>query len=127
MGTRTITDLSKATNLSGSDITLVVNGGLTRNVELSTLRLFFESAIYYRGSIPSATYTIGPAAQSAVPIEVLGASLGDFAVPSVDKATEGLVMTASVTAANSVAVVLRNDTNSAITLPAAIIKALVIK
>lgn len=60
-------------------------------------------------------------------VTVSGAALGDFAIASMSVDTQGLDMSAKVTATNTVTVVLSNNTSAAIDLASATLAVLVFK
>ena len=81
----------------------------------------------YQGSATYDAPSIAAGATTTTTITVTGAALGDFAVASAPVDLAGLVVTAYVSAANTVTVVLYNPTAGAIDLASGTWKAKVIK
>ena len=73
----------------------------------------------------AASITVGGSEEKDV--TVTGAALGDFALSSLSVDTQGLVLSAKVTATNTVTVVLSNTTTVAIDLASATLAVLVFK
>lgn len=86
-----------------------------------------------RGSVSgiltgSATFDAGSLADGVgetTTVTVTGAALGDFAVVSLGVSTQGITVTANVTAANTVTVRLQNETTGVIDLASTTLRALV--
>jgi hypothetical protein len=119
--------LPTATSLGDSDIFVLNQSGTTKTVATTTLSQKIQSDIALSGSAASATYSVAANSQTPVTVTVTGATLGDFALGSCSVSTTTLQLTASVTAANTVTVILKNTTASAITLTSAVIRAKVLK
>lgn len=79
------------------------------------------------GSATSDVASIADGDEAAVEVTVTGAALGDFALASVSLDVADLVVSASVTAANTVTIVLANNTGGAVDLASATFRARVLK
>jgi hypothetical protein len=123
--------LPTAASLADADIFVINQGGTTKTIPTVTvsqkIQADYTAAQVLNGSVASATYSVAANLQTPVTITVTGAALGDFALASSSVSTTTLQLTASVTAANTVTVILKNTTASAISLTSAIIRARVWK
>jgi hypothetical protein len=81
---------------------------------------------FLNGSV-SYTQTISTNTQATATVTVTGAALGDFALASLSVSAAGLIVTAYVSATNTVTVLMRNETGASITLSGATIKVKVTK
>lgn len=68
--------------------------------------------------------SIANGAEEAKDVTVTGAALGDYAIASFSLDVQDLTMTANVTAANTVTVVLSNNTGAAVNLASGTVRAL---
>lgn len=123
--------LPTAASLADADIFVINQGGTTKTIPTVTvsqkIQADYTAAQVLNGNVASATYSVAANSQTPVTITVTGAALGDFALASSSVSTTTLQLTASVTAANTVTVILKNTTASAISLTSAIIRARVWK
>ncbi len=78
----------------------------------------------------STTYdasNLADAAGETTTVTVPGAQLGDFAIASLAVSTQGITVTANVTAANTVSVRVQNESGGALNLASTTLRALVIR
>lgn len=126
-----ISALPVATTLGDTDIFVLNQSSTTKTIAASIvsqkIQGDYSAATTLTGSVASATYTVAANAQTPVTVIVTGAALGDFALGSSSVSTTTLQVTASVTVANTVTVILKNTTAAPITLTSAVIKAKVFK
>lgn len=126
-----ISALPVATTLGDTDIFVLNQSSTTKTIAASIvsqkIQGDYSAATTLTGSVASANYTVAANAQTPVTVPVTGAALGDFALGSSSVSTTTLQVTASVTGANTVTVILKNTTTTAITLTSAVIKAKVFK
>lgn len=119
------------TTLGDTDIFVINQSSTTKTIAASLvsqkIQGDYSAATTLTGSAASATYTVAANAQTPVTVIVTGAALGDFALGSSSVSTTTLQVTASVTGANTVTVILKNTTAAPITLTSAVIKAKVFK
>ena len=87
---------------------------------ISSMRTLHASATWDPGSIANG-------AEEAVDLTVYGAALGDFVIPSFTVDVADLALSASVTATNTVTLVLSNNTGGSVDLASGTAAALVIK
>jgi hypothetical protein len=123
--------LPTAGSLADADIFVINQSGTTKTIPTVTvsqkIQADYTAAQVLNGSAASATYSVPANSQTPVTIAVTGAALGDFALASSSVSTTTLQLTASVTALNTVTVILKNTTASAISLTSAVIRARVWK
>ena len=126
-----ISALPAATSLGNLDIFVLNQSSTTKTIAASIvsqkIQADYTAATTLTGSVATASYTVAANAQTPVTVTVTGAALGDFALGSSSVSTTTLQVTASVTGADTVTVILKNTTASAITLTSAVIKAKVWK
>jgi len=126
-----ISVLPAATTLGNTDIFVLNQSSTTKTIAASIvsqkIQADYTAATTLTGSVAATTYPVGANDQTVIPVTVTGAALGDFALGSSSVSIGVLQITASVTAANTVTVLLKNTTGNIITLPSAVIKAKVWK
>lgn len=126
-----ISALPVATTLGDIDIFVLNQSSTTKTIAASIvsqkIQGDYSAATTLTGSVASANYTVAANTQTPVAVAVPGAALGDFALGSSSVSTTTLQVTASVTGANTVTVILKNTTASPITLTSAVIKAKVFR
>lgn len=90
-----------------------------------------DAFIYQRFLVGTATYNPpnlgGGSGYTSTTVTVTGAALGDFAIASFSLSLQGLQITASVTATDTVTVTLHNETGGALDIASGTLAALVIK
>jgi hypothetical protein len=119
------------------DIQILTNDATAFSVDVAYAGVFFGEtppiialASPYSEIVGSATYNppdILNGAQTTTTVTATGAALGDSVVPSFGIDLQGIVMTAYVSAADTVTVTLRNDTGGAINLASSTLRVRVTK
>lgn len=90
----------------------------TVNKRAQFIDVFQNVIIYTDTAFDPANVATGSGTMTAVDITVTGAALGDLCLPTFSLDVTDLVVTAAVTAANTVTVVLLNNTAGAVNIGA---------
>lgn len=113
-------------NSEGSDI-LAVAALSNAHVAGEEVWLVDSSALALRGSKTFDPPLVASGAEDTTTVTVTGAALGDLAVPSFSLDLTGLIMTAYVSAANTVTVRWRNGTGGDVNLASGTLRVMVFK
>lgn len=100
--------------------TLVLNGVVIAPTATATYPVLVGTSTYDPPSLADG-------AGASTTVTVTGAVLGDVALASFSSSTQGIIVTASVTAVNTVTIRFQNETGGTIDLPSGTLKAVVIK
>ena len=91
------------------------------------LRVEVASRFTYAVSAAYDPPSIADGAQATTTVTVTGAALGDFVLASFSLSLAGVIMTAYVSAADTVTILLQNETGAAVDLAAGTLKVVLIK